>query len=300
VKLGVNILNFGPGTSPDSLRAWAQFAEQAGFSIAMISDHVALTPDVSALYPAPFYDPFATLAWLAGETDHIELGTSVAILPYRSPLLTARLVANIDQFSGGRFVFGVGVGWSEAEFAALGLAFDQRGHITDEYLAAIQELWAADVVSMNGRFVSFHDVRTGPQPVRRPHPPIWIGGSSRAGICRAVRFADAWHPIDPRLTWLRDRGLATIRRAAEETGRRMPALCPRINLELSAVDRDEQDRRLGVGSLAQVLGYLDALAELGAEYVVLDTYSGRPERRRKAGEDWHMLETVATRRHESP
>jgi alkanesulfonate monooxygenase SsuD/methylene tetrahydromethanopterin reductase-like flavin-dependent oxidoreductase (luciferase family) len=93
VKLGVNILNFGPGTSPDSLRAWAQFAEQAGFSIAIISDYVALTPDVSALYPAPF-----------------ELGTSVAILPYRSPLLTARLVANIDQFSGGRFVFGVGVG----------------------------------------------------------------------------------------------------------------------------------------------------------------------------------------------
>jgi alkanesulfonate monooxygenase SsuD/methylene tetrahydromethanopterin reductase-like flavin-dependent oxidoreductase (luciferase family) len=81
----------------------------------MISDHVALTPDVQAAYPAPFYDPFTTLAWLAGQTDHIELGTTVAILPYRSPLLTPRVAANIDQFSGGRFVLGAGVGGSERE-----------------------------------------------------------------------------------------------------------------------------------------------------------------------------------------
>jgi probable F420-dependent oxidoreductase len=296
MKLGVNILNFGAGTSPDSLRGWARFAEQAGFSIAMISDHVALTPDLQAVYPAPFYDPFATLAWLAGETDHIELGTTVAILSYRHPLLTARLAANIDQFSGGRFVLGVGVGWSEHEFAALGLPFDQRGTITDEYLAAIKELWASDVASMNGRFVSFHDVRTGPRPLRRPHPPIWVGGSSPAGIRRAARFADAWHPIDPRLAWLRDTGLPRMRAAAETAGLSMPALCPRINLQLSSADLDEQDRRLGVGSLAQVLRDLDELAELGSEYVVLDTYPGRPEDRRPADEDWRMLEAVATRR----
>lgn len=86
------------------------FAEQAGFSIAMISDHAALIPDVHSAYPAPFYDPFSTLAWLAGETDSIRLGTTVAIVPFRHPLLTARIVASIDQFSGGRFVFGVGVG----------------------------------------------------------------------------------------------------------------------------------------------------------------------------------------------
>jgi alkanesulfonate monooxygenase SsuD/methylene tetrahydromethanopterin reductase-like flavin-dependent oxidoreductase (luciferase family) len=164
MKLGVNILNFGPGGSPDSLRGWARFAEQAGFSIAMISDRGPLTPDVQALYPAPFYDPFVTLAWLAGQTEHIELGTTVALLPYRHPLLTARMVANIDQFSGGRFVFGVGVGWSEPEFAALGVPFGQRGAITDEYLAAITELWAGEVASMDGRFVSFREIGTGPAP----------------------------------------------------------------------------------------------------------------------------------------
>jgi probable F420-dependent oxidoreductase len=144
-------------------------------------------PDVAALYPPPFYDPFTTLTWLAGETDHIELGTSVAILPFRSPVLTARMVANVDQFSGGRFVLGVGAGWSRAEFAALGVSFDERGAITDEYLTAVPRLWSAGQASMRGQFVSFHEVRTGPSPVRRTHPPIWVGGSGRVAIQRTAQ-----------------------------------------------------------------------------------------------------------------
>jgi probable F420-dependent oxidoreductase len=295
MKLGVNILNFGPGTSRETLRGWARFAEQTGFSIAMISDHVALTPDVAALYPAPFYDPFTTLAWLAAETDRVELGTTVAILPYRHPLLLARMAANIDQFSGGRFVLGVGVGWSDAEYRALGVPFDARGAIADEYLAAIKRLWATEVASVDGEFVSFRDVHTGPAPVRRPHPPIWVGGSSGAGIGRAARFGTAWHPIDPRLTWLRDKGLPRLRAAAEAAGCPMPAVCPRMNLQVTSYDLDDGERRLGVGSLAQVLRDLDELAALGAEYVVLDTYPGRPQDLRPAAEDWRMLEAVAAR-----
>jgi probable F420-dependent oxidoreductase len=297
MKLGVNILNFGAGTSPESLRGWARFAEQAGFSIAMISDHVALTPDVSAIYPAPFYDPFTTLAWLAAETETIELGTTVAILPYRHPLLTARVTANIDQFSGGRFVLGVGISWSEDEYAALGVPFNRRGAIADEHLAAIIELWTTDVASLDGDFASFRDVQTGPRPLRRPHPPIWVGGSSAAGIRRAARFGDAWHPIDPRLGWLRDTGIPRLQDAAETAGRRTPALCPRINLELTATELDDEARSTGVGSLAQVLRDLDELAALGAEHVVLDTYTGRPVDRRPAADDWRTLDTVAARWH---
>jgi probable F420-dependent oxidoreductase len=296
VRLGVNILNFGPDAEPALLRGWARFAEQAGFAIGMISDHVALTPDVAAMYPAPFYDPFATLAWLAGQTESIELGTSVVILPYRSPLLVARMAAAIDQFSGGRFVLGVGVGWSEREFAAVGVPYAERGERTSEHLAAILRLWTADVASLEGRFTSFTDVHTGPRPARRPHPPVWIGGSSAAGIARAARFADAWHPIDPRVGWLRDRGLPMLREAAAAEGRPPPALCPRINLDIGGTAAgDGDDRRTGVGTLAQVLGDLDALAELGADYVVLDTYQGRPDQRRPAREDWRMLETIAER-----
>jgi Luciferase-like monooxygenase len=91
VKFGINIINFGPLTSPESLRHDAQWSEQVGFHLAMVSDHVAVTPDVAGLYPAPFYEPFTTLAWLAGITTRIELGATVVILPYRHPLLIARI-----------------------------------------------------------------------------------------------------------------------------------------------------------------------------------------------------------------
>src|SRR5437773_11060240 len=115
MRFGVNIVNFGPGTSPASLERWARFAEAVGFHLVMISDHVAITPDVQTQYPAPFYDPFMTLAWLAAKTQRIELGTTVTILPYRHPLQTARITANLDQLSHGRLILGVGVGWAKQE-----------------------------------------------------------------------------------------------------------------------------------------------------------------------------------------
>ncbi len=206
MRLGINVPNFGPGTTPASLRAWIEFAEEAGFSMAMMSDHVAPTRDVTALYPAPFYDPFATLSWLAAFTTRLTLGTSVAIVPYRHPLLTARLSANLDQFTAGRFVLGVGVGWSQTEFAALGLPFAERGRITDEFLAVITRAWAEPSISYEGDHVRFQDVATGPAPVRESRPPLWIGGSNETALRRVARFGDAWHPANP------ERALAPARR----------------------------------------------------------------------------------------
>jgi probable F420-dependent oxidoreductase len=203
IRLGLNVPNFGPTAVPEILRRWIRFAEDSGFALAMMSDHVAPTPDVTALYPPPFYDPFATLSWLGGLTDRLELGTTVTILPYRHPLLTARMATNIDQFTGGRFILGVGVGWSEAEFTALGLPFRDRGRITDEYLLAVTQAWTNDQVSLDGDYVSDTDVSTGPRPARSPHPPIWVGGTAPAAIRRAARFGDAWHPNNARLDWLR-------------------------------------------------------------------------------------------------
>src|SRR5256886_16055209 len=132
-RIGVNLLNFGPGVSPDSLARWAQLAETLGYHFVMISDHVVMTPDVVARYPAPYYDPFVTLGWLARVTQRVELGTTVVILPYRHPLHTARLTANVDQLSGGRFIFGVGVGWAKQEFETLGVPFERRGAAWDRH-----------------------------------------------------------------------------------------------------------------------------------------------------------------------
>lgn len=293
MKLGVNVPNFGPGTDPASLAGWVRFAGDSGFALAMMSDHVAITPDVAELYPPPFYDPFTTLAWLAGITDQVELGTTVTVLPYRNPLLTARMAANIDQFSGGRFILGVGVGWSEREYAAVGVPFKRRGAITDEYLAAIKKLWTADVASHDGEFGSFRDVHTGPAPARSPHPPIWVGGTSPAAVRRAARFGDAWHPNNAEFGWLRNTGLDQLREAAAAANRPVPAFSPRTRLHVTDLALADDERRAGEGTVAQVLHDLEDLADLGAEYVVLDTNPDHPSQRRPATVDWRLLESVA-------
>ncbi len=294
MRLGVNVPNFGPGTGPESLAGWARFAEGTGLSPAMVSDHVAVTPEVAELYPPPFFDPFTTVAWLAAMTERIDLGTSVTILPYRHPLLTARIAANVDDLSGGRFVLGVGVGWSPQEYAALGVPFERRGAITDDHLAAVTALWSADITSYEGELVSFPDVHA-PRSARRPHPPIWVGGTSRAALRRTVAFGDAWHPNNAELGWLASTGVPALRSLSAAAGRPVPAFCPRMRLRLTDVALDEARRRAGEGSLDQVLHDLDRLAALGAEVVVLDTNPDHPSGRRPATEDWQMLESVAAR-----
>src|ERR687887_2465476 len=107
------------------LRSWAQTVEGLGYDLLMVSDHVVVTPDVARQYPAPFYEPFTTLSWLAGITERIRLGTTVLIVPYRHPLLVARMAANLNDLSGGRLVLGVGVGWARQEFEALGAVYER-------------------------------------------------------------------------------------------------------------------------------------------------------------------------------
>jgi probable F420-dependent oxidoreductase len=254
-----------------------------------------MTPDVVARYPAPFYDPFVTLGWLARATTRVELGTTVVILPYRHPLHTARLAANLDRLSGGRFILGVGVGWARQEFQALGVPFERRGAMSSDYLAAIKTAWTSDPASYAGPFVSFRDVHTGPRPVRSPHPPVWVGGASDAAMRRAVRLGDAWHPIRVRLPWLRDTGLPRLRAIAEKEGRPVPALCPRIRLRITETPLAEDQRIAGEGSLDQVRADLEALARLGAGYVLLDTYTDDAEATRHPEAAWRMLALLAER-----
>src|SRR5215471_5365587 len=170
--MGVNVPNFGPGTEPGVLRRWAQTVEGLGFDLLMISDHIVVTPDVAEQYPVPFYEPFTTLAWLAGITRTIRLGTTVLIVPYRHPLLTARMAANLNEISGGRLVLGVGVGWAVQEFDALGVPFRERGKLTDDHLRALRAAWENDEDYRGGRI------------------PIWVGGNSDAGMRRAVRLTE--------------------------------------------------------------------------------------------------------------
>lgn len=294
MRFCVNMLNFGPHATPTALRGWARFAEDTGFHAALISDHIAVTPDVAGQYPGPFYDPFSTLSWLAGLTERIELGTTVTILPYRHPLHTARITANIDQFSGGRLILGTAAGWARQEFEALGVPYGRRGALTDEYLEALTGLWTRDEFAMTGEFVSFDPVDTRPRPVREPHPPLWIGGNSRAAVRRAVRFGTAWHPINARPAWLRGKGLPALHAEAAAQGRAVPDLAPRIGLRITGSALDEADRPAGHGTLDQIHADLAGLAELGATYVVFDTYEGTPAGIVPPEDDWRTLEKLAT------
>jgi probable F420-dependent oxidoreductase len=277
MKFGLNLINFGPGASPESLASSAEWAERVGFDLAMISDHVAVTPDVARAYPAPFYEPFTALAWLAGRTTRIELGTTVVILPYRHPLLLARMASNLDQLSNGRLILGVGVGWARAEFEALGIAFTRRGRLSDDYLEILKTHWAQPLASAQTRSVQFTDVHTAPAPKQHPHPPIWVGGRSPAAIRRTVRFGQAWHPLNVGLEWLSAEGLPLLRRTADELQTPMPAFAPRIKVVLTEAPLDDAKRGPGQGTLDQIRRDMDQLASLDPAYVVLDTYTGEPQ-----------------------
>ncbi|GAA0572693.1 LLM class flavin-dependent oxidoreductase [Paractinoplanes ferrugineus] len=259
--------NFGPGTSPQRLRDWSERIEGAGFHLIMMSDHVALTPDVQRLFPAPFYDPLTTLSWLAGFTRTVELGTTVLILPYRHPLQTARVTATLDQLSGGRLVLGVAAGWAPGEFAALGLDYERRGELMDEGLEALTRLWTREVATYEGKHFTFHDVHTAPVPLRRP--PLWIGGTSRAAFRRAVRYGTAWHPTSMTVPAIAA-GVAALR------ARGGPPVAPRIKLRITDAALPA-GRLAGEGTPAQIYEDLARLRDLGAEYLVVDTtYPGVP------------------------
>lgn len=272
MKLGITVPNFGPAATAESLRAWAAVVEDAGFDFLMVGDHVAATPDVTEAYPGPFWEPLTLLGYLAGVTRRVELGTTVLVVPYRDPLLTARSLAGLDQLSDGRLVVGVGAGWADREFAALGVDPRRRGEITDEYLRALLALWSEDVVSFAGRHVAFTDVDTRPRPRRRPHPPLWVGGNGAAARRRAVRFGDAWHPLRLPAGWLRATGLPGLRAAAAEAGRPVPALAPRVVLYPTADRRPDDGRLVGEGHPDQIRADVDGLRELGATHVLLDTH----------------------------
>ena len=293
MKVGVNLINFGPGVSPASMKSWATLSEALGYHIIMTSDHIAITPDVQSRYPAPFYEPLSLLGWLAGVTTKIEIGTTVIIVPYRNPLELAKATANVDQLSDGRFILGVGIGWAQEEFHVLNAAYKSRGAVTNEYLAAVKLLWTQDVASYNGKFISFDYVHTAPRPIQTPHPPIWVGGPSDAAMRRTVRYGDAWHPIRIQMDWFKNTGIPRLKEISDEEAKSVPELCPRIRLRLTDSPVTGSDRVVGEGDIDQVHRDLAELENLGCSYVILDTYADDLEAIKNNEISWRMLTTLA-------
>ena len=293
MKVGVNILNFGPGADPDNLLAWARLAEDLGYHSIWISDHIVITKYTRPRYPEPFFDPYTTLAWLAGQTRRVQLGTTVTVLPFRHAVHTARMVANLDTLSKGRFIFGVGISNAVDEFRVLGQPFEKRGALSNEILRALLALWTQQgPVDFHGRLVDFEDV-DAMSTYQKPYPPVWVGGMSEPALRRAVRFGEAWHPLLRTLAEVRP-SLATLQKLAAEAGKPAPRFCPRIRFEI----RNEPagpDRPIGIGSYEQVTADIRELASLGAEHLVLDWFTGDAQATRNNARGHQMFEALASR-----
>jgi probable F420-dependent oxidoreductase len=248
-------------------------AEALGLDAVFVPDHILAKPATTQHYGGHWPDPFSLLAYLAGRTQRVRLGASVIVLPYRSALVTAKAAATVDQASRGRFIFGVGVGWDEAEFVDLRLPFHERGRLSDDYIRAIKAAWAADVPEYRGSYASFSGATFSPRPAQRPHPPIWVGGApgavSSPAVRRCAELGDAWHPLGLSLDDI-EKGFATVRDLAARHGRReRPGLAPRNLLDITDSAKGS-GRAAFQGSVAEIASDIRRVRGLGAEWMTFD------------------------------
>jgi probable F420-dependent oxidoreductase len=213
MKLGLQLRNMGPQSTRTLIAEAARAAEEAGIDDLWVADHLALAPEDSEGSDGRYLEPLATLAFLAGITERVGLAVGVLIVPYRPALLSAKWVASIQELSGGRLILGVGVGWMDKEFRALGVDPRRRGALTDGALAFLHACFAADEVEANGQRFLFR-----PRP---PRPPIIVGGAPPHAIRRAVRFGDGWMPTGAHVKVL-ETGIASLREGMAAAGKPAP------------------------------------------------------------------------------
>ena len=281
-------------SEPAALASLAQAAEDLGYDSLWLSDHVVIPERITSSYPyspdgrfptlatQPYLEPLAGLGYLAGVTRRVRLGTHVLILPYRHPLLTAKMVATVDNLSGGRVDLGIGVGWMREEFEALGLeerVFTRRGAATDEQLRILKTVWTEDVASFEGEFYRFDRLGALPHPLQKPYPPIWVGGHSPAALRRTARFGDGWLPIGGRPPAdlppaAVAAGWATIRAEAERVGRDASRLQLCFSTAVSFEPPDDP-RRPFSGSSEQIAADFESYREVGVDSFLVG-FGSRP------------------------
>ena len=173
----------------------ARTADELGFDAIGVPEHIVMPHDLVPAMGRFWTDGFTAMSFIAGATTRIQVNSSVIVMPYHHPVVFAKAVTTLDMLSGGRLKLTIGAGMARGEFAALGVPFEKRGRVMDEYIDAMKVLWSQDEPEFHGEFVDFSRIAFEPKPVQKPHPPLWIGGSSMAALRRAARVGDGWSPM---------------------------------------------------------------------------------------------------------
>ena len=231
------------------LRALGREAEARAFESIWVAEHVVMFDDYASQYPyspdgrfpgggdTGLLEPLTALAYLAAVTDRIRLGTGVCLVPQRNPVYTAKQVVDVDNLSGGRVDFGVGVGWLREEFDVVDMPFEQRGARTDEFLTVMKALWRDDVSEHHGEHYDLPPCRLYPKPIQTPHPPIHIGGESKAALRRVARHGQGWYTFN-RLPHEIDEPLGRLVELLEAEGRGRADITLTVSPYLNSVTPD--------------------------------------------------------------
>ncbi|MBM3489309.1 MAG: TIGR03619 family F420-dependent LLM class oxidoreductase [Alphaproteobacteria bacterium] len=283
-EFGLDVGVYGPLATPGIVLGLARQAEEIGFGAVWLADHVAFPVQFKSQYPysatgdfptrlaEPLLEPVALMGVIAGATQRVKIGTAVLVMPYRNPVLLARMLATIDNLSGGRVILGAGTGWLEEEFQVLNTHdFAKRGRVTDEYLEIFKAICGGGEVAYRGETYAFEPIFCVPGSVQRPHPPILVGGVADAALRRVAKHADGWLAVTIGTQAIPER-LAKLKQFCQQQGRSFDSvqLAYKLFLNIGEAKRSKFDaREPGTGSLAEIIDDLKALKGLGFSHFVV-------------------------------
>jgi len=293
MQLGVNVINRGALARPEVMAPFLRRAEALGFSSATVTDHILIPKAMPHNYPyhpkgefrwqdaRDYYEPLASLGFLTGLTSKIRLGVSVLIISYRNPLTTAKFLSTLDALSGGRIFVGVGTGWWEDEYKALGIPghYAERGKRTDEYIRIFRELWTKDEPRFEGQFYRFGDLEFSPKPAQKGGVPIWIGGHTSRALKRVAELGDVWHPIglrppaglDPDELARKREELIGYAKAYGRDGASIP-----VHFRAPVIVSDSENAML-IGKAAKVVADIKAYEAAGVSHITCDLIATSPD-----------------------
>lgn len=294
MKFGVTIPNNWGIEEPQQVLGFGPLAEELGYDSVWVMDHLFNNGYIRERLDArPYYNPLATLSYLAATTKNVLLGTSVLVLPYHNPIELAKYTATLDQMSGGRVTLGVGVGAMIEEFDALGVSMKQRGSLTNECIAIMKELWTSEDPSYHSRRWNFSDLKFSPKPLQKPHIPIWVGGASPGALQRAATMGDGWHPSG---VTAEDYSISrlNIQELTVAAGRDPESLTWSARVEVEAHGTPSSDRaanraRISGTNVDQMIAGIAAYQTAGVEHIVLALNTGEVARITE------LMETIAQR-----